>query len=101
MLAYSVHGGLENWGNGSSWTTQAKVCTPYTLRGYTSSKTAIGRRTMRTATNLVENGKQRCDGRRDRLSERVRNPQHNDIRHKVKEDGLPTASRGQTYDHLI
>lgn len=58
-LVYSVHGGLEDWGYGASWTTQAVVCTPATLGGYLASKTAIDRKTKRTITFLVETSREK------------------------------------------
>lgn len=56
-LVYPVHGGMEDWGYGASWTQQAVVCTPETLGGYPASKTAIDRKTKRVVTYLVEMSK--------------------------------------------
>lgn len=56
-LVYPVPGGMEDWGYGASWTASAVVCTPSTLGGYPSSKTAIDRKTKRAITYLVETSK--------------------------------------------
>lgn len=53
-LVYPVHGGMEDWGYGASWTSLAVVCTPRTLGGYPTSKTAVDRKTKRAITYLVE-----------------------------------------------
>lgn len=53
-LVYPVHGGLEDWGYGASWTDLAVVCTPTTLGEYPPVKTAIDRKTKRVVTYLVE-----------------------------------------------
>jgi hypothetical protein len=53
-LVYPVHGGMEDWAYGASWSGQAVKCQPETLGGYAAEKTVYGRATNRCVTYLVE-----------------------------------------------
>lgn len=53
-LVYPVHGGMEDWAYGASWSDEAVKCKPDTLGGYDRSKTTYNKATNRCVTYLVE-----------------------------------------------
>lgn len=53
-LVYPVHGGMEDWAYGASWSGQAVQCRPETLGGYAAEKTVYTDGSNRIATFLVE-----------------------------------------------
>lgn len=53
---YPVHGGMEDWAYGASWSGQGVSCAPETLGGYPASKTKYTSSMTRIATFLVETG---------------------------------------------
>lgn len=55
-LVYPVHGGMEDWMYGASWSGEGVTCTPKTLGGYAASKTQYTAGMTRVATFLIETG---------------------------------------------
>jgi len=52
-LVYPVHGGMEDWGYGSSWDTTS-TCNPNTFGGYPVAKTQYNDATLRAFNILIE-----------------------------------------------
>lgn len=59
-LVYPVHGGMEDWAYGASWSGQAVTCRPSTFQGYPSAKTQYSDGTNRCVTYLVETSQRKA-----------------------------------------
>lgn len=59
-LVYPVHGGMEDWAYGASWSGQAVQCKPSTFGGYPRAKTEYSRGTHRCITYLVETSRSKA-----------------------------------------
>lgn len=58
-LVYPVHGGMEDWAYGASWSGLAVQCRPETLGGYAPEKTVYSKGSNRIVTYLVETAMQK------------------------------------------